>query len=623
MQKENNSKDSSVMDVQPQQATSRTRSSSQSRGPSTPHRSKQKKSVKKYRWTGVLLVISSVIILTISITAGVAHGSAPLQAAPDTAGPDTLRPETTVFSLPLALQEPHPNPLSWEACNNTEITEISISFECAKMTVPVDYDSPEGPSLDIALARVKATNPDERIGSLVMNPGGPGGSGVDLLNFRAGAFPASIRSRFDLVGFDPRGTNRSHPIDCHDAIRKIGNPPTTPETPQEWEANFQVAQLRADECQEKYGDLLSHIGTLETTYDLEMIRASLGDEKLSYLGYSYGTKIATYYATLFPNRTRALILDGAVHPSLDTPEIWLEQAAAFENSIQNFFAHCDKVRTTCNWTKNQKSRIAWTSLLNKTKSSPVPASFRNNKMVLSDDAILDITLGQMYRGKQSWDSLSRFFTLIQQGDEKKLGRFLVLNGFWKPNSEESKGAEAYYAVNCPEFSYTLSPQEAQQLTNRFVESSATFGLSFVTFDMVPCSTWPVRSAPHPRLSNGSNAPALVVSTTGDPATPHSWGKALSAYLHAPLLTYTGTAHVAHLGEGNACVDDTIHKFLITGETPEDSIICTPPQPQTSTLQTRTLSTPAKVATTPNWPIWQSFPHKHNSYSTTQHSNTLK
>src|SRR5699024_850079 len=218
----------------------------------------------------------------------------------------------------------------WSACPGGD---------CAHVTVPLDHDDPAGDTIDIALLRASRADPDERIGSLLLNPGGPGGSGIDLA--RQLTLPSAITEQFDVIGFDPRGVGASHGLDCHDHLQEMYDADPTLDDDQDRRRLLAISQDFVDDCESRHGDVLDHLGTSNVAQDLDLIRMALGEEQLNYLGYSYGTLIGQQYARLFPERIRAMVLDGVIDPNLGGLDAAARQARGFEDALTSFIAWCD------------------------------------------------------------------------------------------------------------------------------------------------------------------------------------------------------------------------------------------------------------------------------------------
>ena len=242
---------------------------------------------------------------------------------------------TLIAAALLGAGSPRPaaaaNEVDWQDCG---------TFECGRLAVPLSYEEPAGEQIEIALLRAQAREPSQRIGSLLVNPGGPGASGTNFVRAWSALAPPEIRDRFDIVGFDPRGVGDSTSLDCHDSVQEIAALDPTPDSPDEWSDVAETYRAFAELCALRGASLLPHLGSDNVARDLDRIREALGDEKLTFLGYSYGTVIGAFYADLFPERVRALVLDGAVDTSLTGEELAFEQAVGFEASLERFAADC-------------------------------------------------------------------------------------------------------------------------------------------------------------------------------------------------------------------------------------------------------------------------------------------
>ncbi|HEY7270539.1 MAG TPA: alpha/beta fold hydrolase, partial [Dehalococcoidia bacterium] len=222
--------------------------------------------------------------------------------------------------------------LDWHACG---------VFQCATLTVPLDYDHPEGRQIDLSVVRQPARDQSQRIGSLFVNPGGPGGSAVDFLRAWAPTLAPDIRDRFDVITFDPRGVGESTPLECHDNIQQLAALPPAPGSDAEWQEIADADKSFADLCAERAGGTLPYLGTVNVARDIDRLREALGEDKISYFGYSYGTEMGQVYAGLFPQRVRAMVLDGAVDLALSGDQVDFEQAMAFEKAYDHFLQDCE------------------------------------------------------------------------------------------------------------------------------------------------------------------------------------------------------------------------------------------------------------------------------------------
>ncbi len=285
--------------------------------------------------TGAMLAVL-LVLGACSTSGGRSSGSAATTTpgSESTGGPSESSPD------------PDPATLDWESCDG--------SFECSELVVPLDYDDLDGATITLAMARRPANNPDERLGTIIMNPGGPGGSAIDFVESMY--LPGDLMDRFDLLGFDPRGVGRSSPIDCHSHLQDIYDADPTMEDAADKEHYLEVSQAFADECEQKAGDVLPHLGTVNVARDMDQIRIALGDDQVNYLGYSYGTSIGQQYARLFPDRVRTMVLDGVVDQTQTGLEAALGQAEGFDGALDAYTANCDA--TDCGLNPSADEAIA-------------------------------------------------------------------------------------------------------------------------------------------------------------------------------------------------------------------------------------------------------------------------
>jgi pimeloyl-ACP methyl ester carboxylesterase len=455
---------------------------------------------------------------------------------------------------------PAPEPLQFQRCG---------SYECAELKVPLDYAAPTGEQITIAVQR-RAASGGQRIGSLLINPGGPGGSGIEFLpGFVQGASSALLQ-RFDIVAFDPRGVGESTPLDCHSTIQKLAATDPSPDDEAEWTAADLAAKTFADECAQKHAKLLPHLGTPNVARDMDQLRAALGDEKLTYVGFSYGTSIGAHYAELFPQNVRALVLDGALDMSLGALDISLEQAQGFDEALNTFFDWCSAAASNCAWVNGNGNTPAeaFAALSAEVDETPVMTSDRP----LGPGEFLFGVIAPLYSGEDGYRALSSALSSAARGDGSTLLSFTDSYLNRKPDGSYGNIQEANSAVNCLDApGPDLAGIRAQAA--RFEMTSETFGLATLT-GLLVCAHWPVQTQPRVSALRGAGAaPILVVGTTGDPATPYAWAEALASQLESGvLLTYEGEGHTAYL-RGVPCIDDTIDAYLIEGNVPEDGKRC--------------------------------------------------
>lgn len=437
-------------------------------------------------------------------------------------------------------------------------------FECGRLRVPIDHAKPGAATLELAVKRRRATG--RRLGSLHVNPGGPGGSAIDFLpSFAARA--GVLAKHFDLVAVDPRGVGRSTPIDCHGQLGAFFAADPSPDDEAEWRQLNDVARAFAEECVQKHGALLPYLGTPNVARDMDLVRAALGDEQLHYLGYSYGTAIGSWYAELFPARVGAMVLDGAVDMQLSAVELARTQGIGFEDTLKTYFAWCDAQPSRCTWTRARPAADAFDDLVAAIERAPLAARLRP----AGPGELIVGVVYTLYGDEAGWRSLSRALQEAVDGSGNMLVAFT--DGYLRrrPDGTYPNMQEANQAVNCIDYP-TPSVDALRSEVERFRDSAPIFGVSALTGLWI-CAHWP-RGEPPPAPPTGRGAkPIVVIGTTGDPATPYAWAEALSAQLSsAVLLTYEGEGHTA-FGRGDACLDGAVHAYFIEGKVPAAGIHC--------------------------------------------------
>jgi pimeloyl-ACP methyl ester carboxylesterase len=459
--------------------------------------------------------------------------------------------------------------LDWKRCKG-ELTSLA-GLQCATLAVPVDPKRPSGATVELALARKPATGPAaERIGSLVMNPGGPGGSGLEFLANAAGAFPDSLTKRFDLVSFDPRGVGESDPVRCLDDEQKdeqlTGD--LSPDTPQE------RARLEADQktlregCERRNPKLITHMSTADVAADLEQIRVALGDDKLNYLGYSYGTAIGAAYATAYPAKVRAMVLDGSVSPSSTPTEEALAQATGFERTLANFVKACNAA-PSCALAPDAAGAIAQARA--SLETNPVVVKDKNGDRTLGPD-LFDYGLATALYDSSTWGPTAQAVKDLRSGGAETILALVDRQTGRKPNGTFDNSSDAQVMVNCADVRERPTEAEAQAAEARIAQAAPTFGALLGT-GLTGCNDWPKATEPTPVPDAAGAAPILVVGTVGDPATPYEWAQQMASTLKSGvLLTYEGDGHTAFL-RGGPCIEDAVVAYLVDLKVPAVGTRC--------------------------------------------------
>ncbi|HTC81182.1 MAG TPA: alpha/beta hydrolase, partial [Acidimicrobiia bacterium] len=481
-------------------------------------------------------------------------------AAPTTtAGPS---PTTAKPAAPAPVTSP--GGLTWRACG---------ALQCASLSVPRDYADPAGPALTLALARKPARTPAARIGSLLINPGGPGDSGVDDLPAELRSLTATLQNRFDIVSWDPRGVERSAPVHCSDPKAKPSSggddsgPPLDPAPTDDAGRKALADAYRAggEACLQWSGDLLRHVGTDSTVEDLERIRIALGEDKLTFIGHSAGTLPGAVYADRYPQHVRAFVLDGPIDPSLTLDQMTLAQAVGFEGALRSFFAWCDAT-ATCPWRPADADRTAaFTALMDRIRQKPLTAS---GNRIVGVDTFVSGTMSRL-TARSHWPSLGDALAAAERGDGSPLAT-LASN---YQNAGASNAADARQSILCLDHPAPRDLNDYPALAEASKAQAPVFGPVF-TWAALSCGVWPVPSTLTPKPPRAAGAPPiLVVGTTGDPATPQAWARSLAGqFEHGVLVLRQGAEHVAYYY--SACVRGIVDRYVVDGLLPASGTTCT-------------------------------------------------
>ncbi|WP_338896877.1 alpha/beta hydrolase [Streptomyces sp. TG1A-60] len=472
-------------------------------------------------------------------------------------------------STPSALAPYHEQKLSWRSC------EVP-GFQCATLKAPLDYAEPSEGHVKLAVSRKKATGPGERLGSLLVNPGGPGGSAVGYVQRYAGiGYPAKVRARYDMVAVDPRGVAGSEPVECLTGRQMDAYTRTdlTPDDTGETAAVVAAYKRFAEGCGARSPKLLRHVSTVEAARDMDILRAVLGDEKLTYVGASYGTFLGATYAGLFPERVGRLVLDGAMDPSLPAARLNQEQTAGFETAFQSFAKDCVRRKDCVLGRKPAQVGENLSALFARLDARPIPTGDADGRQ-LGESLATTGVIAAMY-DEGSWPQLRQALTEAVEEDDGA-GLLALSDRYFErdPDGTYSNLMYANAAVNCLDLPAAYStPEEVERAVPEFEKASPVFGRA-LAWASLNCAYWPVRptGVPH-RIEAKGAAPIVVVGTTRDPATPYRWARALASQLaSAHLLTYDGDGHTAY-GRGSTCVDSTVNTYLLRGTPPTDGKRC--------------------------------------------------
>ena len=499
-------------------------------------------------------------------------------AAVCTLGVLVLVAGTSVAAAEVPAGEPLPGAvpeLAWSGCGTTaEATAAGV--QCATADLPMDHDEPDGEQVQIALARVPATDPANRIGSLFVNPGGPGSEFVGYLQNAGADQFANLNARFDIVAFAPRGVAPSTPaVDCGIDPETEGFFSQPSPTPFDIDPAALVASAQeyVDACLANNGEILEHLSTANVARDMDLLRAAVGDEQLTYLGYSYGTFLGATYAALFPDRYRALVLDGALDPVeylTDPVSLSTAQAASFERALDRFAEACAVDQLACSGFGGLDPLLAYDRLLATAEAAPIPApGYPEDPRPVTAHEIREVTLTLLYV-KQAWGLLAAALAAAEDGDASLLRALADQIVHADPTSNDR-----FLAISAGEQQW---PTDVDAYLERGAAEWAAFphfwgGFAYAE---IPWGLWPVRDedafyGPYELLATSPTP--LVIGTTYDPATPYSGSVAMVEALgNARLLTMEGDGHTAY-GGNSACIDSVTDAYLISAALPAPGTVC--------------------------------------------------
>ncbi|GAA3599933.1 alpha/beta hydrolase [Klugiella xanthotipulae] len=471
-----------------------------------------------------------------------------------------------VDGVPDELHDLYQQTLTWTDCEG--------EMQCATAQAPLNWDDPAGERIDLALVRQPATGGSPR-GSLFVNPGGPGASGYDFvadsIDYAVGK---PLQEEFDVIGFDPRGVQHSTPVTClspkkmDEYLFGVAQNKTGTDA---WIQEIRdSAQDFGAACAESTGDLLGAVDTLSAARDLDMLRALVGDTRLNYLGFSYGTFLGAHYAELFPERVGRLVLDGAIDPSVSVDEVVLDQTVGFEKAMRAYVTNC-LTSSECPLSGTVDEAMASVaSLLDAVDARPMEAV---DGRMLTSSTLLTAIIYPLY-SQDSWTYLSQMLKITLAGDPSLAFTLADLYyGRAEDGTYDDNSFEAFYAINCLDYEYVDDVELMRAEAATLAEAAPTFG-RFQGYGSIGCAEWPHDSVtPREEIHATGADPILVVGTTGDPATPYQWAVSLADQLdEGVLVSYTGEGHTAY-GSSNECVSDAVEDYFIDGKVPATDPRC--------------------------------------------------
>ncbi|WP_370380022.1 alpha/beta hydrolase [Catenulispora sp. GAS73] len=475
--------------------------------------------------------------------------------------------------VPADLQQFYDQKPTWAPC----ATDSSLpGWTCAKITVPLDYSDPSKGTTYIMATRKAATGPaGQRVGSLLLNPGGPGGAGIAYAQ-DPNVVTKNVAAHYDIVGFDPRGVGQSDPVRCLSddtaAMDEFVQADPMPRTDAQVAEVAKESQAIGKACEQKSGRILPYVGTPNAARDMDVLRAVLGDAKLYYLGKSYGTYLGAVYAGLFPQNTGRLVLDGAIDPTLTAKQMNIAQAQGFEKLIREFAADC-VTQTGCPLGTDSGTAVnKLMTYLQSLQDHPVPTHDGSRKVNygLALTAVLQVMYVPQY-----WSDLRDALNAAMNGDGTRLLQWADLYNDRTSGTYDNQ-TDANIAINCLDRP-DPDAENAQQIENKEVpdyKSQAPLLGEMLAWADLSCATWPVKPQTQPApITAAGSAPILVVGTKDDPATPYPWAQGLAKQLqNGHLLTFNGSGHTAYT-RGSQCIDNAVDAYLIQGTVPPAGITC--------------------------------------------------
>jgi pimeloyl-ACP methyl ester carboxylesterase len=462
-----------------------------------------------------------------------------------------------------ALAKYYQQRVDWTGCGD--------DFQCTRFKVPLDWKKPAGPSIEIAANRLPAAG-GSKLGSLVVNPGGPGVSGITFAKEARQFFGKAQLDSYDIVGFDPRGVGQSDPVSClpDSQLDAFVAADATPDTPAELQSSVADVKRFAAACERNSGALLGHVDTLSTVRDLDVLRAVLGDDVLNFHGASYGTYIGAWYAQTFPWRVGRMVLDGAIDPTLSSKEYVAGQAEGFSRALQAFVKDCQS-QSQCPLRGTLKEGVDQVGLLvDHADRSPLKTNDPKRPLTQS---LMMTGIAQALYDDQLWPALTNGLTNAMSGDGT--GLLQLADTYLERDAHGHYGQTmsanpAIFCLDVPELRTTEQiARDADALQRKYPPLGGSIG-----WGALSCSQWPIPAVmPREPLTAKGARPILVLGTVDDPATPYEWAEALASQLSsARLLTWEGTVHTAY-HQGSACVDSRVESYMLTGVVPAKGARC--------------------------------------------------
>ena len=456
--------------------------------------------------------------------------------------------------------------LSWSKCFD--------NFECTYLQVPIDYSNLKEGQFKLHVLRLRASNQRGKIGSLVLNPGGPGASGFDYAYNAEYIFGPSLLAKYDIVGFDPRGIGGSSPIRCLTNSQTDASFAADSKPDNQKELNLLIKEMHVyvTRCESKTKDIL-HYSTADSARDMDLLRAALGEKKLNFLGVSYGTYLGTLYADFFPKRVGRMVLDGAISPLVSSTDQNLTQALGFDSALDAFIADC-YLKTDCVLQQPiAKAREQFISLFRGAATKPLASS---KGRAVTESLVVLGTASALYDRATGWPQLRAALKYALTGDGDN---FLVLaDDYAQRNSDgtySTNETDAQFVIDCLDWKGPRTTAEIVNEAKVFALKAPVFG-PYLAYSGLSCQFFPKLTIASPVIKKISTTPIIIVGTTRDPATPYSWALDLhNTILNSRLISLNGDGHTGY-GHGSSCVDSAVDHYFLTGIPPAQDLTCTSP-----------------------------------------------
>lgn len=464
------------------------------------------------------------------------------------------------------LKDYYAQELSWDTCYD--------NFQCAMMDVPIDYAKLSTGTFQISVLRYQAQDQKHRIGSLIVNPGGPGASGVEYAYNAEYLFSPDITDKYDIVGFDPRGVAESEPIICYTDKETDENfaSDSKPDNAAELQSTIKSTKEFISKCEDK-NDHITAFSTANAARDMDILRAVLGDSKLNYMGKSYGTFMGSLYAQLFPNNIGRVVLDGAVDPTISTYDQTLAQAVSFDDALEAFIKDC-ATHNSCPLPSDQASATkVLIDLFASTAKKALPLRDKKSKRTLTESLMVVGTASALYDSQTGWPALRDAIKEAQNGYGDG---FIALSDQYTGRQEDgtyrSNEFDSGAVIDCLDFADNRSVDQISEDAKAIAKAAPVFG-PYIGYGGLTCKFFP-QTKPVVVTTTKTSAPIIIIGTTRDPATPYAWAQGLHKLLtNSQLVTLVGDGHTGQ-GRGIACIDDAIDAYYLQGTLPAANLRCT-------------------------------------------------